>query len=78
MDAPDKIYVREYDEGIVSRWDRIKQEKSCAKVIHEYIRKDALLGWAKEELERRRNTGDDYFYPAIVMLNDLIDKLNSL
>lgn len=26
----------------------------------------------------RRYTGDDYFIPAIVVLNDLIDKLNSL
>ena len=33
---------------------------------------------AKKELEMRRNTGDDYFYPAIVVLGDLIDKLNSL
>ena len=44
----------------------------------EYIRKDLLLEWANRELEKRRNTGDDYFYPAIVALGDLIDKLNSL
>ena len=44
----------------------------------EYIHKDLLLEWAKRELEMRRNTGDDYFYPAIVVLGDLIDKLNSL
>lgn len=43
-----------------------------------YIRKGLLWEWAKRELEMRRNTGDDYFYPAIVVLGDLIDKLNSL
>lgn len=44
----------------------------------EYIRKDTLLEWANNALSLRRDTGDDYFIPAIVVLNDLIDKLNSL
>ena len=44
----------------------------------EYIRKDTLLEWANNALSSRRNMGDDYFIPAIVVLNELIDKLDSM
>lgn len=73
MKAPDKIYIRTGMSGLLYG----SKEKSF-ETDAEYIRKDTLLEWAKKELETRRNTGDDYFYPAIVALNDLIEKLNSL
>lgn len=45
MKAPDKIYVREFAEGISQMWSSIKATKTTANVQHEYIRKDALLKW---------------------------------
>ena len=78
MNAPDKIYVREYPDGINQFWDRKKREDVVATIHHEYIRKDALLEWANNALSSRRNMGDDYFIPAIVVLNELIDKLDSM
>lgn len=45
--APDKIYVREYPDGINQFWDRKKRDDVVAIIYHEYIRKDALLEWAR-------------------------------
>ena len=76
MKAPNKIYLEQTGEVTFNAmWFDKPTDKGFQ---HEYIRKDFLLEWAKRELEMRRNTGDDYFYPAIVVLGDLIDKLNSL
>ncbi len=76
---PDKIYFpkdglpRYIDwDGSPIRTKQVEDSDIC------YICKDAILEWANRELDRRRNTGDDYFYPAIVVLNDLINKLNKL
>ena len=84
MKAPDKIYLPIIEEDgkklLCTNWWET-DTSSCNAYVNEtipYIRKDALLEWANKELEMRRNTGDDYFYPAIVVLDDLIDKLNSL
>lgn len=46
--APDKIYVKEFGEGISQMWSSIKAIETTANVQHEYIRKDALLEWLKE------------------------------
>jgi hypothetical protein len=46
--APDKIYVKEFDEGISQMWSGIKAAETTANVQHEYIRKDALLEWIDE------------------------------
>ena len=79
MKAPDKIYL-EMDKEI----DKIHHLWGQLPVVHsgyehiEYIRKDALLEWANNALSSRRNMGDDYFIPAIVVLNELIDKLDSM
>lgn len=51
MNAPDKIYVKEFGEGMSSLWSRVKLPKTTAIAQHEYIRKDALLEWAKERLD---------------------------
>ena len=78
MKIPDKIYIEirhpfrnEFTE-IVGFENRGNSEDI------EYIRKDAFMELINYELFRRQNTGNDYFYPAIVVLNDLLDKLNSM
>lgn len=77
MKAPDKIYIRHYwmPGELDDDWHLKPIE---GEDYEEYIRKDTLLEWAKKELEKRRNTGDDYYLPAFVVLNDLIEKLNEL
>ena len=52
MTAPDKIWVREFAEGVNQMWSHIKATKTSAIAQHEYIRKDALLEWAREKKER--------------------------
>lgn len=74
MKALDKIYM--LPEELDERREWITKPYEDRDVA--YIRKDAILKWAKKELETRRNTGDDYYLPAIVVLNDLIEKLNSM
>ena len=74
MKALDKIYM--LPEELDERREWITKPYEDRDVA--YIRKDSILEWAKKELETRRNTGDDYYLPAIVVLNDLIEKLNSL
>ena len=72
MEAPDKIYIQ---PNAHDRW--FEGNKPNDNFI-EYIRKDAFMELINYELFRRQNTGNDYFYPAIVVLNDLLDKLNSM
>ena len=45
--APDKIYVREYPDGINKFWDSKKRDDVVATVHHEYIRKDTMLEMVK-------------------------------
>lgn len=71
--APDKIYVREYPDGINQFWDRKKRDDVVATIHHEYIRKDALMEWLEECKDN----------PVITDLQkgniqELIDKLNSM
>ena len=72
MKAPDKIYVKEFDEGISQMWSRVKATETTANVQHEYIRKDALMEWAEDF---KAKTG---WYEIEVAMDDLIDKLNSM
>lgn len=83
MKAPDKIYlsVEKGEDWAYAMWtQRPPEERKFSELDEheEYIRKDELLEWANNELNGRRDTGDDYFHSAIVVLNDLIEKLNSL
>ena len=48
MTAPDKIWVREFAEGVNQMWSHIKATKTSAIAQHEYIRKEALLEWIDE------------------------------
>lgn len=63
MKAPDKIYVNDY--GI---WYK---KKPPVKVTEEYIRKNALLGWAKEMKFYATDDGARAY-------ENIVDKINSL
>ena len=68
MKAPDKIYVREYPDGIARFWEEKKKEDVVATIPHEYIRKDALIDMLK-----------GYNHPLTrVVVRELIDKINSM
>ena len=68
--APDKIYIREYPDGVARFWEEKKKDDVVATIPHEYIRKDALLELIKEE-SRFWDDGEMIF-------RKLIDKLNSM
>ena len=77
MNAPDKIYVKEFDGEISQMWSGIKATKTTANAQHEYIRKDALLEWAKKEMgewSSESNTGQG----VKMGLALVIDKIESL
>lgn len=42
MEAPKKIYVREFEEGINQLWDSSLKENGSHTQTHEYIRKDVV------------------------------------
>ncbi len=74
MKAPDKIYMP--NELLSEDWQRhIEGEDTC------YVRKDALLEWAKEtkaELEAQNCIKDDIRKGAVWELEEIIEKINSL
>lgn len=87
MKAPDKIYVCIPQRLNLSTFKEDSKYVGMAyndkgnlrsPQIEEYIRKDALMEWAEKELSIRRDSGDSDFLPAIVVLDDLIEKLNSM
>lgn len=71
---PDKLYISQL---IYGTWQYQTPDPDDENQV-EYIRKDTLLEWAKKELSIRRDSGDSDFLPAIVVLDDLIEKLNSM
>ena len=68
---PDKIYVREYPDGIARFWESKKKEDVVATIPHEYIRKDALLEWLQNKVSLSYGVATD-------VLVEVIDKINSL
>lgn len=72
MKAPDKIYVREYPDGVARFWEERKKDDVVATIPREYIRKDALLEWAKENQYKSLTIVADNFW------QEVIDKINSL
>lgn len=65
MEAPDKIYMP--NELLTEEWQRhIEGQDTC------YIRKDALLEWAKENQYKSLIIVADNFW------QEVIDKINSL
>ena len=67
---PDKIYIREYPDGIARFWESKKKEDVVATVPHEYIRKDALLEIIKEE--------SSFWDDGEMIFRSLIEKINSM
>lgn len=77
MEAPDKIYIHTRTEPYCSiTWSEVK-EKNCTN--EEYIRKDALLEWAKEHYTgldiTKRDMWDGGYNCAI---KELINILNEM
>lgn len=70
MKAPDKIYVREYPDGIARFWEEKKKEDVVETIPHEYIRKDALMEWLQQ--------GFDWTKNPVISVQQIIDKLNSM
>ena len=80
MNAPDKIYVREYPDGIARFWEEKKKDDVVATIPHEYIRKEALL----EKLEKvaaeykKRSDEGELVWQTMCGINVAIDILNKM
>lgn len=42
MKAPDKIWIREYPDGVARFWEEKKKDDVVATIPHEYIRKELV------------------------------------
>ena len=74
MNAPDKIYI----EQKAVMYNMVNTEP-CKPDDIEYIRKDALLEWAKNLKERWEEPPMSKHSPGCVfMLEQVIEKLNSM
>ena len=73
MEAPKKIYV-----NIGPRQSLITRAGQTLKSDIEYIRKDALLEWAKKKNKRIDTEDGDYSLGYVSAMIDLIDKIESL
>ena len=80
MEAPDKIYLA-FEDGFVAQSSTIKKDANGNNIFLseyipiEYIRKDALLEWAKGEIMPGNSAEGKGWNMA---LQTLIDKINSL
>ena len=83
MKAPDKIYINNYNgnETWGNQW-HTKPSTNPSTVSHEYIRKGALLEWAKERMKRLNAIYRSIPSSAVAgkydAMKELIDKLNSM
>lgn len=77
MEAPDKIYI----EQKAIMYDLVNTEP-CKKDDFEYIRKDALLKWAREKMNinliEADNTDDRFTYGVAAGFGAIVDKLKSM
>jgi len=75
MKAPDKIYTP--NELLSEEWQRHIEGEDTA-----YLRKDALLEWAREQLEvynaHLKDHNDMALWHERYAFQQMIDKLNSL
>lgn len=72
MAAPDKIYIQ---PNAHDRW--FEGNKSNDNFV-EYIRKDAILEWAKKNNKRIDAEEGDYSLGYVSAMIDLIEKIESL
>lgn len=75
MKAPDKIYIFQDGDDF---WYKPEDWKTPPPHRVEYIRKDALLEWAKEKNERIGTDEGDYSLGYISAMLELIFKIESL
>ena len=73
MKAPDKIYIAETPNKLIEIWSDEPIESKPYITEHEYVRKDALLEWAKETY-----LNENASEIRKVCYKQLIDKLNSM
>ena len=76
MRLTDKIYIPGKWLHVPANHFETEPSPGCT----EYIRKDALLEWAKEQIKAMEDFPQPYNYlhGRIAAMNDLIDKLNSM
>jgi hypothetical protein len=80
MNPPDKIYVREYPDGIARFWEEKKKDDVVATIPHEYIRKDALLECLEKvaaEYKKRSDEGE-LVWQNMCGINEAIKILNEM
>lgn len=73
MKAPDKIYVREYSEGVSQMWSKVLATETTATAQHEYIRKGALM-----EMLLTMEARYGVFYLEGKIVREIINKISSL
>jgi len=83
MEAPDKIYLREFKEGGLSQvWSGIKPTEETIIALPEYIRKDALLEYLRKEYAlvdfHLKAKDDPVWWGQRNAFQQVIDKLNSM
>jgi len=74
MKAPDKVFFPN-DINLLTKLSLVIKQKDdvC------YIRKDALLEWAKKELENAEITDfDEFGRGEVIAYRRIVDKLNSM
>ena len=71
MKVPNTIYI---DEDLIAYYSLTDRHDGDL----EYIRKDALLEWAKGKNQRIDTDEGDYSLGYVSAMIDLIDKINSL
>ncbi len=75
MKSPDKIYIEQYSDGVFStEWHKYTHSTENT-IAHEYLRKDALLEWAKGEIMPGNSAEGKGWNMA---MQTLIDKIESL
>ena len=79
MKAPDKIYlsVEKGEDWAYAMWTQKSPEEQKFSELddhEEYIRKDALIGWAKGE----QSKCSDETHPYYQFMNVVLEKINSL
>ena len=77
MKAPDKMYIGSCDPSLGRGFATASVEKMKSDDI-KYIRKDALLEWANDNLLECEVSNDDTDYGRIDVYKKLIDKIKSL
>lgn len=89
MEAPDKIYIAETPNKLIEIWSDEPIESKPYITEHEYIRKDALLEWLRNEYETiswyyekmqhvTGSVGDNSSYGKVEAYKKVIDKIESL